>query len=146
MSVPKHLWRFPTAEAISSLANRFELPNAPQMQDWEWEVADSKRIDEFLDTYLCGELTDDERFTLMEMIIQSFEELDSLMTVHPRWTEFLKELRQNIDLHVYSVWYWSDLENELGEEAWQVTPYFRKILEDFRDEFENPQHQHSGVN
>ncbi|MCP5384447.1 MAG: hypothetical protein H6913_07510 [Altererythrobacter sp.] len=48
------------------------------MQDWEFEVADANRIDEFLSAYQSQELTDDERFTLMEMIIQSFEDLGNL--------------------------------------------------------------------
>lgn len=136
MSIPESLWRFPTAEAINSLAHRFQLPYTSQMQDWEWEVADPERIDEFLDAYISGELTDDEKFTLMETIIQSFEELASPITVHPRWAEVIKELRQNIDLHIYSVLYWSDLEHELDEEPWQITPYFREILEEFRERFE----------
>lgn len=141
MTVPEHLWRFPTAESIRSLSNRFKLPYTPQMQDWEWEVADSNRIDEFLDAYMSAELTDNEQFTLMETIIQSFEELDQLMTAHPRWKDCLKALRQNIDRHIYSVWYWSDLESALDEESWQVTPYFREILEEFRSRFETIQRQ-----
>ena len=47
------------------------------MQDWEWEVASPERIDEFLAAYEGGELTDDERFTLMETLLQSFEDVDA---------------------------------------------------------------------
>lgn len=75
MTVPEHLWRFPTREAIASLAIRFDVPNEPHMQDWEWEVADPARIDEYLNAYHVGELTDDERFTLMETLIQAFDDL-----------------------------------------------------------------------
>jgi len=83
MSVPEHLWRFPTAEAIESLAQRFHLPNHPNMQDWEWEVADPSRINEFVAAYKGGELNDDERFVLMETIIQSFEECGSACKIDP---------------------------------------------------------------
>jgi hypothetical protein len=82
MSVPDHLRRYPTRKAIDSLAARFDLPYTPFMQDWEWEVADSDRIDEFVAGYHSGELNEDERFTLMETIIQSFEDL-------PRWCKSL---------------------------------------------------------
>jgi hypothetical protein len=34
-----------------SLATRFGLPYHDDMQDWEWEVADSARFEEFLATY-----------------------------------------------------------------------------------------------
>ena len=74
MSVPEHLWRFPTRTAIASLATRFGLPNTLEMQDWEWEVADYERIDEFLDTYETEDVTEDELFVLMEMLLQSFSE------------------------------------------------------------------------
>jgi hypothetical protein len=70
MTVPEHLWRFPTEQAIASLAARFDLPNESYMQDWEWEVADPERIDEYITVYNSGELNDDERFTLMETIVQ----------------------------------------------------------------------------
>ena len=73
-SVPEHLWRFPTQAAIERLAERFGLPNTPDMQDWEWQVADPERTDEFLSVFLADELDEDERFTLLETLIQCFEE------------------------------------------------------------------------
>ena len=85
MCVPEHLWRHPTAEAIESLARRFDLPNGPGFQDWEWIFADPARIDEFVNAYESGELNDDEKFTLMEMIIQSFEDLDEQLEENSRW-------------------------------------------------------------
>lgn len=99
------------------------------MQDWEWEIADSNRLDEYLAAYKSGELSDDERFTLMETIMQAFEDLPDSLESEPRWVETLMILDSNIDLHTYTVWYWSDLEDELGEESWRVTPYLRKLVE-----------------
>jgi hypothetical protein len=54
--VPEHLWRYPTKDAIENLAKRFDFPTDPQMQDWEYEVADASRIGEFLAAYESGEL------------------------------------------------------------------------------------------
>ncbi|BBB62899.1 hypothetical protein UNDKW_4626 [Undibacterium sp. KW1] len=64
-----HLYRFPTRAAIDALAIRFNLPNTKNMQDWEYEVADANRIDEFLVAYDSGELREDEKFTLMAMLV-----------------------------------------------------------------------------
>lgn len=136
MSVPEHLWRFPTAEAISKLASRFNFPTGDHMQDGEWEVADARQIDAFLDAYQSGELNDDERFTLMETIIQSFEDLDHAMTSHPRWADFLLTIETNIDLHIYSVWYWSDVVDELEDEVWYITQFLREILRPHKSRFE----------
>ena len=128
MSIPEHLWRFPTRKAIDSLAKRFKLPNTLEMQDWEWEVADSDRIDEFISAYESGQLDDDEKFTMMEIIIQSFEEFESSLSIEPRWKKILNIIENNIELHIYSVWYWSDLENDNEDDQWKVNPFIRSIL------------------
>jgi hypothetical protein len=104
------------------------------MQDWEWEVADPKRIDEFLRAYEGGELSDDERFTLMETILQSFEDLSRTLEADKRWLQVLALLEANIQLHIYTVWYWADLENDT---TWKVAPFLRQILEKHRGRFEN---------
>ena len=100
------------------------------MQDWEWEVADSNRINEFLDAYENGQLTDDERFTLMETIIQSFEDLEANMTQHECWAKFLSLIEANINLHLYTVWYWSDL-----DESWKIMPFLRQIFDRQKHQF-----------
>jgi hypothetical protein len=83
--VPEHLWRYPTRAAIDALALKFGFSNTPQIQDWAWEAADSDRIDEFIAAYKSGQLNDDERFALMETIIQSFEDLGEALYADTRW-------------------------------------------------------------
>ena len=129
MPIPEPTWRCPTRKAIDSLAEKFNLPNTPDMQDWEWEVADPSRIEEFLVAYESGELSDDERFTLVETIFQSFEELPDSIDTDPRWAQVLDILVSHFELHAYSVWYWSDLKNETkAEDSWRVTPFLRQVL------------------
>ncbi len=129
MTVPEHLWRFPTRQAIDTLARRFDLPDGPEMQDWEWEVADPDRIDEFLAAYESGELSDDERFSLMEILLQSFEDVPSPLAGNRAWARVLGHLERSIGLHAHSVWYWSDLESKGLDNSWRVTPFLREILE-----------------
>ena len=137
MNTPEPKYRFPTADAIKKLATRFRLPSGPDMQDWEWEVADCSRIDEFLSVYESEPLSDDERFTLMEIIIQSFEDLASgcNLVSEPRWKRTMGILETNIALHAYSVWYWSCQQAEDEDEAFHVSPFMKEIIALKRDHF-----------
>jgi hypothetical protein len=111
------------------------------MQDWEWEVADCTRIDEFLGAYETGGLSDDEKFTLMETILESFEDLargGADLSADPRWLRTLAALERNVLLHACTVWYWSCLEAEGPEEAFYVTPFIRQITAAHRTLFAEP--------
>lgn len=134
--LPERLWRFATRAARASLSKRSGLSPDDGMQDWEWEVADPSRIDEFIAAYGSGELTEDERFTLMETIIQSFEDT-AAPTEHPHWPQLLRLLDENIHLHMNSVWYWA-LEGSELEDSWLVTPAMRELLARHRAAFEKP--------
>lgn len=48
---------FPSTEARRALAKRFDLPYADEMQDWEWEIADASRFEEFSAAYSLAELS-----------------------------------------------------------------------------------------
>ena len=120
-------FRCPTKAAINKLASRFELLNTSDMQDWEWEVATPKRIDEFLSAYKKEPLDNDEKFTLLEILLQSFEYSEEELNNSYRWQELLKLIESNFQLHAYSVWYWADFENDnLGDE-WRITLFMRKL-------------------
>ena len=134
--VPEHLWRFPTREAIDRLAQRFGLPNTSDMQDWEWEVADETRISEFLTAYVMGGLSHDERFVLLEILLQSFEQSTRDLEGDGLWKRLLSLIDRNIELHIYSVWYWSYVGYDNPEDWYRVTPFLRAILSKHRHRFE----------
>ncbi len=134
MRKPEHRW--PTAAAIEKLAQRVDLPHGPHMQDWAWEVADPNRIDEFLDVYTSGELDDDERFTLMEMLIQSFADLEGDLERHSRWEDLLALLEENVELHAWTIWYWGKPAAHEVEPEWRVAPYLWELALRCRDVFE----------
>jgi hypothetical protein len=143
MNVPEHLQRFPTLAAIDSLTARFGFRNELGMQDWEYEVSDPNRIEEFLDAYESGELTEDERFILMMTIIDSFEATlmgsseasGQPMTENPLWQRIHTLLEKDIAVHIGTVWYWACLGNKL-EDSWRVVPSMRAILKRHRRRFE----------
>ncbi len=132
--MPEQLYRFPTRKAIDSLAERFGLENQPWMQDWEWEVADPDRAEEFATVYKTALLSDDERFTLLEMILQSFEERPQALENDRTWLDMLHLIEQNIDLHISTVWYWALTDNDT-DDVWRVTPFMREILARHVDRF-----------
>jgi hypothetical protein len=137
MTVPDHLWRFSTRTAIDSLAQRFGLPNDPQMQDWQWEVADPARLDEFLTAYETAALPDDERFVLMEMILQSFDDTDQVPHGSVSWSRIEQALDRNIAIHIHTVWYWSCVGDDLAD-AFRIAAFVRNVLERHRRRFEHP--------
>ena len=118
--------RHPTEFAIQSLAKRFNLPNTPTMQDWEYEVADSNRISEFLQAYVEEQFNEDEKFVLMEILIQSFADSDRDLTQDIDWQCLLNLLEKNIALHATTICYWS-FGNIAYDLCWAVTPYLRRI-------------------
>ena len=139
MDIPQRLWRFPTRAAINELAARFDLPNGDWMQDWEYTVSDANRIDEFLDSYKNDGLSDDERFVLMEVIIDSFMMLKETV-FSPLWPQTQQLIEHNIELHFYTVCYWACLdheENEL-EWIWECAPQMRALLNRHRARFDFP--------
>ncbi|MBJ9904868.1 hypothetical protein KTJ29_10610 [Acinetobacter bereziniae] len=115
-----------TASAIHALAQRFNLLYDHFMQDWEYEVADPNRIDEFIDAYLSNELNEDEKFALMETILQSFEESSKTLDSDQQWNTILQLLEDNLDIHATTICYWA-CGNSAYTLCWRITPDLRKI-------------------
>ncbi|MFI5379864.1 MAG: hypothetical protein ACHRHE_11240 [Tepidisphaerales bacterium] len=127
MGVPERYWRFRTKAATDALATRFGLPNEPNMQDWPWEVADFSRLPELLAALEGGDLTDDERFTLSETVMQCFENLAdegravSDISNMDEWQRFVLLLRARPALHAHTLCYWS------SPDAFDITPLVRPL-------------------
>ena len=128
MSVPERYWRFPTEAAIEALAARFGLRAEPWMLgDWEHLVGDPGRIGEFLAALEADDLSDDERFALSEVVMQSFEDGDDARDVSamPEWQRFVSLLRARPKLHAFTLCYWSAPDPTL---AWfRVSPLVRPL-------------------
>ncbi|MDH0031949.1 MULTISPECIES: hypothetical protein [unclassified Acinetobacter] len=125
----EYIPKFPTKEAIAALSKRLNLPYHNNMQDWEYEVADATRIDEFLEDYLHNQTLDEEKFVLMEILLESFTEIGDLDN-DSRWAIVLLLLEKNINIHAHTICYWSN-GDELLENSWNVTPFVRKIFDQY---------------
>jgi len=121
--------KFPNTNARVALAKRLNLAYLENMQDWEYEVADISRIDDFLNTYDLNDITEDERFLLIEMLFQSFEEADDLEK-DTRWYRTLSLVENNLDLHTQTVLYWANGVESL-EDSWNITPFVRNLRDQY---------------
>lgn len=66
---------YPTWEAMVLLERELSLPATGEEQDWDIELADPSRVDEFLRYLESHDLSEDARFALMALIIASLDDL-----------------------------------------------------------------------
>ena len=122
----------PSTPARQSLATRFGLPYQGNMQEWEWEVADASRFQEFLDAYRHADLNEAECGSLMEVLIQCVEDLLAAGSHQPpeslsEWQAVAALLREHPVLHVATVDYWSCLEEPDLALCFHVTALLRPL-------------------
>ena len=113
---------------VESLSARFGLPNEPWMQDWEYLVADASRLGEFLAALEGDDLSDDERFTLGQVVMQCFDDLcgdPQNVAASAEWQRFVALLRRRPTLHAFTLCYWAALPGALSDYC--VSPLVRPL-------------------
>ncbi|WP_284620776.1 hypothetical protein [Aquabacterium humicola] len=120
--------RFPSSDSRVALAKRLGLPYSSEMQDWEWEVADRDRFDEFIACYDAAELTEGERFSLMEILVQCVEDLHHTPGFALARQQLEQRLSARMTLHRPTVQYWALQDNARSAEQFYVTPLMRQLL------------------
>ncbi len=109
-------------------ATGLPLPDA-YSQDWEYEVADSAILERVFDLYKNRQWTDEEKFTLMTLMIGAFD--DALWT-DPVWAEgFWPDMEGwfccDAELLAYILFYWALWETEDLDDAFPITPRMREL-------------------
>ncbi|MGQ7887487.1 hypothetical protein [Paenibacillus violae] len=109
---------------------KLSLPEpGPFTQDWEYEVADDTRINEFLSFYESSSLNEEEKFALMIIIIGSINDAIEKTDVDESLLRKAKELLlKDIVIHTNTILYWS-LENQDLEDCFAITPFIRCVKE-----------------
>ncbi|MFB9326415.1 hypothetical protein ACFFSY_10860 [Paenibacillus aurantiacus] len=128
MEISKHP-QYVTREAIYKLVEKLDLPEPDEFsQDWEYEAANTSRIDEFLFFYENGQLERNEKFALMIVVISSFDDLLSEKGMEfTVWEQIKRILMSDSEIHMNTILYWSRVEEEL-EGSWEITSYMREVL------------------
>ncbi|MBP1967147.1 hypothetical protein [Paenibacillus aceris] len=120
---------FITRQAIESLTHKLSLPELGEYsQDWEYESADSSRVNEFVSFYESAELNPSEKFALMSLIISSFDDAVTEGKIEDGiWEKIKGHLISDIDLNRKTILYWSLVDEEI-DNCFSCTPFMREII------------------
>jgi len=126
MIIKEPKFRCGTAKARNSLIAKFNLPHDDWMQDWPYEISVAEKIDEYF-KYYDNVIDVDEKFYLMELLIQATDEQAEALKLKQAWLELKTRLINDYSIHEYTIYYWSSFENENLEDCWNITPYMREL-------------------
>lgn len=112
---------------LEQLSKKLSLPFTGVEQDWEIEMANSNRIDEFIKFYKENDLSEDMKMATMALILASYDDFlnDKNLTNDDRWNEIKLELNYRKTLFNGLIEYWS-MQDEI-EEVFKITPLIREI-------------------
>lgn len=117
-----------TREAIQYLNKELRLPSTGREQDWEIELADANRIDEFISFYENKTLSDDKRSALMALIIGSLEDLAYVKPIDEEmWGKVAKLLCARLELHKPLIDYWSLVGEDNSDDTFAITKLMRSL-------------------
>ena len=119
-----------TRGAVENLARHLNLPLPdPFSQDWEYEVANSNRVAEFLKAYGSIYLNSDEQSVLLKIIIASYNDAISEGAARPEdWELISRYLTQDRAIHEETIKYWALPEEVEIENCFPITPLIRKVI------------------
>ena len=113
---------------MNRLNDLLSLKEVAGMQDWDIELADPERVQEFCSVYRYQIEDEDEKFTLMTLIVASY---DDYLSAHGHssaiWNEIAELLKKDIPLHVDTLEYWAEFEGDNPEHYYEITPYIREV-------------------
>lgn len=128
MEEPK--FRCGTKKAIEELVATYKYPYESWMQDWPYEIADSKEIKNYFEHYAL-QTDEDKKFSLMEMLIQSLEDIEDDKDFEKYWLQLKKLITQDFKIHEYTIFYWSSFGKKLSN-CWNITPKMREIWKELK--------------
>lgn len=119
--------RFVTQKAIEELTRNLNLEfDLEDYQDWEFIVGKSADIAKYIEYYISV-IDDDNKFALMEIIIQATEEQE-VENDFIKYSEIVQRLlSENFQLHEHSIFYWSCFDINNLEDCWRITPIMRSL-------------------
>ena len=103
----------------------------PFEQDWEIERSDGTRLTEFVNVYTSNDLTEDEQFMLMGLIVASAHDaLEFHGLTDEEWKSAHDLLVADSQLHASTIYYWCCPDATCPDECFTLTPLMRKVWRD----------------
>jgi len=122
-------FRCGTGKAIASLATKLDVEYNDFMQDWSYEIANPNEIEKYIELY--KNLRDEEeKFVLMETIIQATEEQNG-EKLFLNYLNIVKNfLEIDFHIHKYTIYYWACFDTEDIEDCFKISVFMRELLID----------------
>jgi hypothetical protein len=116
-------------EIMEQLSKELALPYTGTEQDWDIEMANSNRINDFIKFYQQNDLSVEKKVAVMSLILASYNDLldDNDLEIDDRWSEIKSILKSERIIFVDLIDCWS-LNNEVEEDnLFRITPLMRNI-------------------
>ncbi|MDX2109152.1 MAG: hypothetical protein SFY80_02815 [Verrucomicrobiota bacterium] len=114
-------------KSIERLNSLLKLPATGFEQDWDIELSDHRRIDEFVDVYSnYHDLSSSDKRALMALIISSCEDaINDNLLCDDLWKKVGNILTQDRELHLDLIDYWSHQSS--SDACFQISKYLHVV-------------------
>lgn len=113
-------------EIIEQLSKELSLPYMGFEQDWDVELADKNRVDEFISFYNDNDLSTEMKYATISIILASYDDFlnDKELYRDYRWCEIEKILKSEKEVFRDLIEYWT-IDSKV-ENAFRITPLIRE--------------------
>lgn len=114
-------------EIIEQLSRKLSLPYMGFEQDWDVELADKNRIDEFISYYNENDLSAEMKYATMSILLASYDDFlnDKELDIDYRWYEIEIILKSEKGIFRDLIEHWA-VDSEI-ENIFRITPLIREI-------------------
>ncbi|MBN8589490.1 MAG: hypothetical protein J0L94_14350 [Rhodothermia bacterium] len=113
-------------EIIEQLSKKLSLPYMGFEQDWDIELADKNRVDEFISYYNVNDLSAEMKYATMSIILASYDDFlnDKELDIDYRWYEIEKILKSEKGVFRDLIEYWA-VDSKIVN-IFRITPLIRE--------------------
>lgn len=116
-------------EAIGSISKKLGIQFLGYEQDWEIEMADSNRVEEFILFYKKATLSKNEKIVLFTLILASYDDYlsEKIIDEDELWYLIIEIMRFETETVKEVVDYWSLVGERHPENLFKITPLIKDL-------------------
>jgi len=122
-------------EIVAGLNERLSLNYTGQEQDWDLELADPNRITDFLNFIRDQNLSIEEKYAVMALVLSSYDDRLNYNPVsvadNEIWYSITELLNQSPEIYSDLLNYWALWNNQREEYLFAITKLVREYLTTF---------------